>query len=354
MVSTALSTSYLTLKNKVKKTLLLGQQRIEREKVRTYWETGKIISDHLTKYSNRSEHYGGEVVGKLATDLEISETVLRRCIRFSETFKIQASRLESLPDLSWSHYRTLMTITDDSKRKELLKRTIQSEWTAETLEKEIKKIHVARELSDETNTKLPELLKASRGSLYTYRLRLDEIVHSAEPALRVDLGFSCYQEINIKGFKEGDIVATERGLSLTPKAAGTDPHDSYILKKSSKTIADLFTFIAYIERVIDGDTLIAQVDLGFSFWTRQTLRLRGIDAPEIDTPEGKRAKKFVEQELAAVPYVIISSTKSDKYDRYLADVFYQPSASAGHPRAGGDPEKFLNNELLAKRLAVRA
>ena len=120
--------------------------------------------------------------------------------------------------------------------------------------------------------------------------------------------------------------------------------DTYRLTKApDKTAASLFTYYAYIERVVDADTLFVQVDLGFGWTTRQYLRLRGIDAPEVDTPEGKRAKRFVESELSKVSYVTIASTKSDKYDRYLADVFYETKS--------GEP--FLNNRLLEECLAVR-
>ena len=79
-----------------------------------------------------------------------------------------------------------------------------------------------------------------------------------------------------------------------------------------------------------------------------------IDCPELDTAEGKRAKRFVESELSQVPYVVISSTKSDKFDRYLADVFYPPP-SLRAKRSNPESENliFLNNRLLQERLAVR-
>jgi endonuclease YncB( thermonuclease family) len=63
----------------------------------------------------------------------------------------------------------------------------------------------------------------------------------------------------------------------------------------------------------------------------------------MDTPEGRRAKRFVEFELKDVPYIIITSSKSDKYDRYLADIHYNVKAE----------ERFLNNVLLERGFAVR-
>ena len=46
--------SYAQLKRKVEEALLLGQRRVEQEKIRTYWQTGKIISGYLSTYKNRN------------------------------------------------------------------------------------------------------------------------------------------------------------------------------------------------------------------------------------------------------------------------------------------------------------
>ena len=51
------------------------------------------------------------------------------------------------------------------------------------------------------------------------------------------------------------------------------------------------------------------------------LRLRGLDCPEISTAAGRAAKRFVDGLIKAGDEVIVSTTKPDKYDRYLADVF---------------------------------
>ena len=67
--------------------------------------------------------------------------------------------------------------------------------------------------------------------------------------------------------------------------------------------------------------LLVSVDLEFGMRTRQYLRLRGIDAPELKTRAGKRARKFVEEQLKGIDEIRIKSSRSDKFDRYLADVF---------------------------------
>lgn len=116
---------------------------------------------------------------------------------------------------------------------------------------------------------------------------------------------------------------------------------------------ELFTTKAYVDKIIDGDTLLVSFDFNLDVSISQKLRLRGIDCPEMDTEEGKRAKRFVESRLKPCEFIIVKTYKdrSDKFDRYLADVFYQTGAS--DPLLVAREGKFLNQELLDERLAVR-
>ncbi len=92
--------------------------------------------------------------------------------------------------------------------------------------------------------------------------------------------------------------------------------------------------------MIDGDTVVLYVDLGFKTYSRQKLRLRGIDTPELPTAEGIKAKTFVEEILKKTKMITIKTYRKDKYDRYLADIFV------------GSKEMFLNQKLLDEKLAV--
>jgi len=72
--------------------------------------------------------------------------------------------------------------------------------------------------------------------------------------------------------------------------------------------------------------------------------------PEPHTDTGRKAKRFLSGVLGESPTVIVKTYKSDKYDRYLSDIF--------HLKGEKDPEKinregiFLNQELLDRGLAV--
>lgn len=94
------------------------RQKIEAQKVRTYWETGRLINEYVATRipagKERAE-YDKQIVEDLARDLEITDSVLYQCMRFAAQFKKVAAR-----PLSWAHYRTLITVEDEDKRKKQL------------------------------------------------------------------------------------------------------------------------------------------------------------------------------------------------------------------------------------------
>ena len=81
------------------------------------------------------------------------------------------------------------------------------------------------------------------------------------------------------------------------------------------------------------------------------MRLRGIDAPELPTAAGKEAKTFVEEALCGLLFVAVTTTKPDKYDRYLADIFYLVNEK--DPNVVIREGIFLNRELLKAGLAKK-
>ena len=316
--------TYALLRKQVKEVLLRGRERIEQEKVKTYWETGRLISQHVLAHKGRAD-YGKEIVLRLAEDLEIHESVLRRTVQFAEAFPIPATWRK----LTWSHFRSLMTIPDPKTRLALINKADRLEWTTRDLEENVRKVIPPPKRGKPE--KAPALTSPKLGSLYTYRIVSSEIIHWKRPEQLVDLGFATYLDFERFESKlgSGDIAVSSK-----------DETGIYSLKKAeNQNLESLFTYKAYVERVIDGDTLKVQIDLGFDIWTRQSIRLRAIDAPEIDTKEGKRAKEFVMRELKEVPFITLKSTRSDKYDRYLADIFYNDNL-------------YLNQRLLDEGHAV--
>lgn len=83
----------------------------------------------------------------------------------------------------------------------------------------------------------------------------------------------------------------------------------------------MWTYKAKVNRVIDGDTLDLEVDLGFRVGIGVRIRLAGVDAPELSEPRGHMAKQFVEHLLPVGSPVTIRSEKDKRsFDRYVASV----------------------------------
>ncbi len=85
--------------------------------------------------------------------------------------------------------------------------------------------------------------------------------------------------------------------------------------------------IKKINRVIDGDTIDVDIDLGFWVTVSFKVRLKGIDAAETRTKdltektEGLAAKEWLKKELAREGEWIIETEKQDKYGRILGTLY---------------------------------
>ncbi len=342
-MSTHLVTSdYPSLRQEVVRLLLSGRQRaqqaVEREKAQTYWEIGRLLHSHVLANRARAD-YGEQVVARLAEDVKINQRVLYEMLEFHRAFPI----LRSSAKLTWTHYRRLTRISAKAERRFYAQEAARSGWTVRELEERIKGDAFGR---GETETEaVPGKtdgppLSPKRGRLYTYRLLQRPTLHERSGEVRLDLGF----EVHLTQALDG---ASKPGAVVESIGDG----DGYRLQVSRAGPGRLYTYRAVVEEVIDGDTLRVEIDCGFQVWVRQKLRLRGIDAPEMPGAAGRRAKAFVERALSAVPFVVMTTTRPDKYDRYLSDLFYLPGAT--DPQAVLQNGLFLNQQLLDEGLAVR-
>ena len=84
----------------------------------------------------------------------------------------------------------------------------------------------------------------------------------------------------------------------------------------------MFKYNAIVDNVVDGDTVDLSIDLGFDIWHKARVRLLGVDTPEKWYNYGKVVKAYVDEQLCCKT-VQISSTKPDKYGRYLVDIYVE-------------------------------
>ena len=83
-------------------------------------------------------------------------------------------------------------------------------------------------------------------------------------------------------------------------------------------------FSGLVERVIDGDTIVILVDLGFDISHRVTVRLAGIECPEVrgDSKADGLAAKVELESLILGEVVWLRTEKKGKYGRYIGLIEY--------------------------------
>jgi endonuclease YncB( thermonuclease family) len=85
----------------------------------------------------------------------------------------------------------------------------------------------------------------------------------------------------------------------------------------------MYEYVAHVRSVYDGDTIRADIDCGFGIWTaNQSLRLLGIDAPELGKPGGIEARDYLRMWLPVGSAITIRTVKdeTEKYGRLLASI----------------------------------
>lgn len=89
-----------------------------------------------------------------------------------------------------------------------------------------------------------------------------------------------------------------------------------------------YDYDATLLRIIDGDTVELIVDLGFKVTITEKFRIWGINAPEMNTPDGQMSKDHLASLLRGsmgVHNALAVNTikdKKDKYGRYLLIIYF--------------------------------
>jgi micrococcal nuclease len=122
-----------------------------------------------------------------------------------------------------------------------------------------------------------------------------------------------------------------------------------------------------VNKIVDGDTIDVDIDLGFAVSFTQRVRLAGIDTPESRTTDlkekalGLEVKEKLKKEIAAAKDIVIKTEKpdsSEKYGRILGWLFLDGSdvslnqklINEGYAWTYGGGTKIKDfEELIAKR-----
>jgi endonuclease YncB( thermonuclease family) len=337
-------TGYLALRQEVVGVLEAGKeqarQAVESVRVETYSRVGEMIDTHLLASKDRAD-YGERVMERLSEDVGLSASLLYDALGLYRSFGILHARRE----LGWTHYRKLLRLPNQKERRAFRQAAIKNGWSVKELEAQIKADATSRGASAEQiasesgdlPARIPRLV-AKRGELGLGKV-IDE-----EGLLSIDVGFKDGPPLPdeyVGVLKPGDTVRAIQNV---------DTDGGYRLERTTAKRGN-YTFAARVQRVIDGDTLWARIDFGMNWTSRKKLRLRGIDAPEIKTEAGKRAKAHLEEVLREAQPFVITTTKVDLYDRYLTDVYVQ--AGERDLQKVAREGRFLNRELVEEGFARR-
>ena len=108
----------------------------------------------------------------------------------------------------------------------------------------------------------------------------------------------------------------------------------------------MYEYDCRIKRVVDGDTIDLDIDLGFGTWRcGERIRLYGVDTPECRTRDaqekaaGLLAKKFVEDALHVGGTYRLTTKEKGKFGRYLGTIKI-------------DGKLTINAALISENLAV--
>lgn len=113
----------------------------------------------------------------------------------------------------------------------------------------------------------------------------------------------------------------------------------------------MYNYGATLDRVVDGDTVDLNIDLGFDVWKNGTrVRLHHIDTPEKRTRDllekhfGFISSDFVLDKLINATRIVVTTTidgPTDKYGRVLGIIWVD------------DELESINDQLIRKRYAVK-
>ncbi len=162
------NTPYQILLNDVRKIIEAGRKEayiaINQAAVFTYWNIGKKIVEEEQNGQSRAE-YGKQIIKVLAEELSIvyGSTFNKRNLDYYRQFYLSFNDFEivntRVHNLSWSHFRRLLSVANPEARMWYLKEASEQMWSVRTLDRNIGTQYYERLLSNQRNNaklSLPE------------------------------------------------------------------------------------------------------------------------------------------------------------------------------------------------------
>lgn len=286
------------------------------------WQMGKYIVETEQNGEVRAE-YGENLLSNLAEALkkELGSGFSERSLQYSRGFYTNYDSPHLGAELTWSHYRTLLSLQDVDLRSALEQKAIAENMTKDELIALVKLANLEAKLG-----------KKNRSALVPRRAQLNlckvvRRIYGHRKALALDLGFYATEPLSsqrAKNFSDGDHV----------RWTGTET--DFRLEKVQCKKGERYCYHGHVQRVVDGDTLLVDVVLSNGRRLLQRFRLRGVLAMELGTQKGEQCKRFVSRLIRIGTKIKLLTYGKDRYGRYVADVFLG--------------ELFVNQRIIEKGL----
>ena len=287
--------------------------------VEAYWQIGKRIVEQ-EQQGETNAIYGEHLLARLSEDL--SETLgsgfsKRNLYNMRRFYLAHEEILQPAAKLTWTQHVELLPIKNKAIRRNIEQKIVSHQLSKQQIRQTVQEVNQSNSESSVIPPVVIPSLECIRAALHIYSLVDKTKAQYPRGMVVVDCGFNIWRKVPRNQIQH--------------------------LGKAS------YTYPARVESVIDGDTIWAIIDCGFDTFVREKLRFHRIDTPELGTPEGEKARRYVRRVLKASPRIVVCTHSYDKYARYLADIFYLPGVSSYERICSNG--LYLNQELLDKGLA---
>ena len=149
---------YEDIYSEIKETLLLSRSQaysaVNFAMVQAYWQIGRIIVEHEQNGNARAD-YGKAVLQELSSRLtkDFGKGFSVRTLQQMKKFYVMFPNTNALrSQLTWTHYRLLLSVENEQARQWYIDETIASAWSSRQLERQISTLYYERLLASREQT----------------------------------------------------------------------------------------------------------------------------------------------------------------------------------------------------------
>ena len=177
-ISTSIDTLYTDIKNILANARKQTYHTINSAMVESYWMIGQTIVEHEQRGETRAA-YGKGVLKELAARLSIEfgkgfdERELRKMRQFYLTFQIRDTLR---PELTWSHYRRLISVENAQARLWYMNEAADGVWSTRQLDRQISTLYYERLLASKEKESVISEAKEKIGQMVPQQFIRDPFV----------------------------------------------------------------------------------------------------------------------------------------------------------------------------------